>query len=361
MSRTVRRLCGAGTVAAMVALAVAVNPAIAGTHRVPRSIVPDCSEDVTGRLMGWIDSVPDRSVLTFRPGGCYRIDGTLVIEDRHRLEFRGRGARFQATTVGAVGRSQWRITGGSHIVLRNMRVRGASRTPGRFDDALQHQHAVDIAGAAHVTITSVRMARVTGDCVYVSRRSEPPHTWSRAIRVIRSSCRGTGRMGVAVVAARDVGVRRTRFSRIGRTVLDIEPPADGFGAARVTFADNTASGPLPGGFFSAIGDGPVEGVTIARNRLTGAGMYMAVVPAADERAANLRIVGNESDTGYRAPGSAAIDIERVDGVEIARNAIPLSGPNMALAAVLESCDVRVFANRVSRGGREARVAPFSCP
>jgi hypothetical protein len=118
---------------------------------------------------------------------------------------------------------------------------------------------------------------------------------------------------------------------------------------------------LPGGFFSAIGDGPVEDVTIAGNRLTGAGMYMAVMAPPGQRRTRFRIAHNRSDTPYHAPGSAALDFERVDGLTVARNAIAVSGQGVALASVLESCDVAIYGNRVSHGAREARIAPYQCP
>jgi hypothetical protein len=240
-------------------LAAAAPPAAAldvGTHRVPDSIASDCTADVTARLLSWIGSVPDRSVLVFQRRGCYRVDGTLEVVDRHRLEFDGNGATFKATTAGATGGSQWRLVRGAHLVLRDMRVQGANPAGGDFDAALQHQHAFDLAGARDVQLRRVAASGVYGDCVYVGRDHEPPHRWSRRVRVRSSSCRGSGRMGVAVVAVRNIVISRTNFSRIGRTVLDIEPNGPGFGARNVRFAGNSASGPLPGGSSARSARGP---------------------------------------------------------------------------------------------------------
>jgi len=346
-------------------LAAATIPAAsataAGTHRIPDSIASDCTADVTGKLMSWIGSVPNRSVLSFKRSGCYRIDGTLEIRHRHRLDFNGNGATFKATTVGVVGRSQWRLVGGAHLVLRGMRVEGASPAGGTFTAGLQHQHAFDLAGVRDVEIRNVSASGLYGDCFYVGRGHTPPRRWSRHVDVRGSSCKGSGRMGVAVVAGRGIVVRSTRFSRVARTVLDIEPNGAGFGARNVRFLDNVATGPLPGGFFSAIGRGPVDNVTIAGNRLSGAGMYMAVLAPPGQRRSNIRITRNASDTGYHAPGSAALDFEGVDGLTVARNDIPVSGRNMALASVSRSCDVTIFGNAISRGSRQARIAPFRCP
>ena len=347
--------------AVLAAAAIPAAPVLAApTHRVPASIPADCSADVTARLMSWIGSVPDRSILAFKRRGCYRIDGTLEIRDRRRLDFKGNGATFKATTLGAAGRSQWRLVRGAHLTLRGMRVRGANAAAGSFNAALQHQHAFDLAGAADVELRRVRASAVYGDCFYVGRAHDRPRRWSRRVQIRNSSCNGNGRMGVAVVAGRRIVVSRTRFRRIARTVLDVEPNGAGFGARNIRFLDNWASGPFPGGFFSAIGDGPVDDVTIARNTVTGAGMYMAVLAPPGQRRSNIRIIGNASDTAYHAPGSAALDFERVDGLTVARNAIPLGAPNMALAAVSQSCAVKVFGNVIARGSVEARIAPFAC-
>ena len=348
--------------AVLVAATLPATPALAApTHRVPATIAADCTADVTEQLASWIGAVPDGSVIAFARRGCYRIDGTLEIRDRHRLDFRGNGASFRAMTAGGADRSQWRLAGGADLVLRGMRIRGANGAGGRFDAARQHQHAFDLAGVHDVSIRHVTASATYGDCFYIGARDGRPRSWSRDVSIRDSSCRGTGRMGVAVVAGRGIEVRRTRFGAIGRTVLDVEPVAAGHGARRLRFADNRARGPLPGGFFSAIGDGPVDGVTVARNTLTGAGMYMAALAPPGARRSSIRITGNRSDTAYRAPGSAALDFERIDGLTVARNAIPVAGPGMALASVSESCDVAVFGNLVSRGAREARIAPFSCP
>jgi hypothetical protein len=353
---------GVLAIAMVAATALAAAPALAAPpHRPPASIAADCSADVTAQLLAWIDTVPDGSTLAFKRRGCYRIEGTLEIRDRHRLDFKGNGARFVATTAGTGGRSQWRLVRGSHLTLRGMRVQGANGAPGVFDATLQHQHGFDLAGAAHVELRHVSASGVYGDCVYVGRAHDHPQRWSRDVRVRDSRCSGTGRMGVAVVAGRRVAVKRSRFRRIARTVLDIEPNGPGFGARAVSFVGNSATGPLPGGFFSAIGHGPVDAVTIARNRLTGAGMYMAVLAPPGERRSRIRIVRNRSDTAYRAPGSAALDFERIDRLTVKRNAIPLDGPDMALASVSESCDVTIFGNVVARGSSEVRIAPFPCP
>lgn len=164
-----RLLWGAAVLAAGTVSPATAAASAPGIHRVPDWIAADCRADVTEPLMAWINSVPDRSVLVFKRRGCYRIDGTLEITHRRRLDFNGNGATFTATTVGARGRSHWRLTGGAHLIVRDMRVHGANADGGTFNAELQHQHAFDLAGARDVELRRVTASGVYGDCVYVGR------------------------------------------------------------------------------------------------------------------------------------------------------------------------------------------------
>jgi len=357
-ARTAARAIGTAIVIALAALSLA-QPSYAATYQAPGSIASDCSTDVTQQVLSWVASVPDNSTLSFASGGCYRIEETLELTDRNGLTFEGNGATFKATTIGDTWRSQWRLIGGSQIVFRNMNVRGANPAGGTFVSALQHQHAFDLNGASYVELDRTRSSDVYGDCVYVTRRWDGGQAWSSNVNVHDGSCVANGRMGIAVVAGRDVVVERTSLSQIGRTAFDIEPNGTGFGAQNVTFRNNQVSGALPGGFFTAIGDGPIASVTVSNNTTSGVGMYMAVLAPSGQRRSQITISGNSSDTGYYAAGSVAMDFERVDGLTVTGNSIPLSGPNMALAWVSESCDVDVSGNSFPGGVAEARISPYS--
>jgi hypothetical protein len=336
-------------------------PSNAATIDIPAAISRDCSVDVTQAIRSWIASVPNGSTVRFGSGACYRIDGTLELRDRRGLVLAGNGATFRATTTGGIWRSQWRALGGSNLVFRNMTVQGGNPAGGTHVFELQHQHAFDLEGVAGVEIADVHAEDLYGDCVYIGQGLDARKAWSTGIHVHDSSCARTGRMGIAVTAGSDVLVERTSFHQIALTVFDIEPNGAGFGARNITFANNEATGRLTGAFFSAVGDGPVDSVAVIDNRTAGGAMYMAVLAPPGQRRSNIAISGNSSDTGHYAPGSAALDLERVDGANVWDNDIPLSGPNMALVSALESCNVAVWGNRFPGGVVEARISPHPCP
>lgn len=338
-------------------------PADAGqlvTYQIPTGIPNDCSVDVTQPISTWIASVPNYATLAFTRGACYRIEGTLQLTNRRGLDFTGNGATFKATTAGNTWRSQWRLIGGSEITFRHMTVRGARPAGATFVHDRQHQHGFDLKGPAHVEIDHVSVLDPYGDCVYIGKGNGSGRSWSSTIHVHHSACMRSGRMAIAVTAGRNVLVETSRFSDIGMNTFDIEPNGAGFGADNVTFTRNRV-GPASDAVLVALGNGPVSDVTFSHNTLGAQGMEIAVLAPRHQRRSNFRIISNSSDTGVYQPGGSAMDFARVDGLTVRQNTAPLSGPNMALAWVSDSCKVNISRNSFSGGVVEARIAPAKCP
>ena len=344
---------------AVAGLLLATPSQAAVTHQIPGTVVADCSIDVSQPIRSWIASIPDNSTLSFGSGACYRIDGTLGLRNRSGLDLNGNGATFLAGTVGGPWRAHWRLTGGTGLKLRNMTIRGGHPAGGTHVYDKQWQHAIDLLGVTDVEVANVAASDVYGDCFTVSR-NESDGAWSSGVHIRDSSCSRNGRQGVAVVAGHDIVLERNTLSEIALNAFDIEPDGVGFGARNVVVRDNTASGALNRSFFAAIGSGPVDSVTVSGNRLNGAGMYMAVVAPPGQRRSNITITRNSSDTGYHAANSAAQHFVRVDGLTVAHNTIPLTGPSMALASVSESCNVNIWGNGFPGGVVEARISPYPC-
>src|SRR5260221_7056734 len=117
------------------------------TYDIPTDITSDCSSDVTARLLAWIDSTPDNSVLRFGTNACYEIEGVLYVEARQKLTFVGNGARFVAKTDGADQkrpdgvtdprwprrRAQWWFDQSGDISITNVSVTGSNPNSGQVD------------------------------------------------------------------------------------------------------------------------------------------------------------------------------------------------------------------------------------
>jgi hypothetical protein len=356
------RLLSLTVVVMLLGLAPAQAAGAASVYAVPGTIADDCSIDVNGPLLAWITSIPDNSVLAFSNGGCYRIDGTLELTNRHRLTFEGNGATFKAISAGDSHRSQWRLVEGSHFVFRNMTIEGGDAQGGTFEFALQWAHGIDLVGPSDVEIDHVNISNVYGDCVYVGL-GWYSKAWTSNVHIHDSSCSRTGRMGVAVTAGRDVLVERTSFAGIGLAVFDIEPNGLQFGARRITFTTNrvvTSNLVRPTELFDIVGDGPVDSVTVSDNAVTGQGTHMTIVALPGQRRSNVAITGNTNDAAY-SRDSSAIDVVGVDGLTIARNVFPLGVPSMALADVSQSCNINISGNTFQGGTAEARIRPYGGP
>jgi hypothetical protein len=331
-------------VAAVLALSA---PASAAVYNVPPAITDDCSADVTQPIRDWIASVPDYSTLVFGAGACYRVDGTLELTNRSGLYIRGNNSTFQAATTGDPHRAHWRFVGGANNTLRHMTIVGANPSPGNYTPSRQWQHGVDLRGVAGMTIEDVTIIQPYGDGVYVGK-SITSHTWSSDVTIRNSIIRGTNRQGVAVVAGNGVWIQRNTIRSTTLNAVDIEPNGARYGAQTIAIVGNTIIAPVAAGFgdavFAVLGSGPVSAVWIANNTIQGQGGRMAIIAPKGERRSNIAITGNTADTGYSAPGSAAIDFERIDNAIVTANTIPLSGAGMTLVAALESRGIKVFGN-----------------
>jgi hypothetical protein len=360
---SVRRWVGSVLIAVLVAaslLALGAERVAAATHTVPTSVASDCSRDVTGQLRSWLRSLPAGSTAQLSPSGCYRVDGTIELQGRNGLAIDGRSATLRAMTEGDPHRATWRFIDSSSIALRNLAVQGSLPPGAGFRDALQWQHAFDFRGVRGVTLEHVRASGVYGDGVYIGLGDAAPKAWTSTVRIRDMRIGGAGRMGVVVVAGRDVLVENSSLSGIGLTPLIIEPNGLGDGAEDVTFRRNRVSGPLTRGFFATLGKGPVRGVRVQDNTLTGAGMHMSLSSPEGVRRSGYTITGNRSDRGYSAPGSAAFIFRRIDGATVRDNAVPLIGANMALVATYASCGISVSGNTFTGGLTQARFDQFAC-
>ena len=257
----------------------------AEAYVVPSSIPADCSRDVAGDVTNWIASVPNASTLSFASGGCYRIDGTVLVRNRQGLTFEGNGATFRAVVEAGNGRHHWYVDQGSNVVLRNLVIEGADPTPGTFELAQEHQHGVYLFRVQGARLENLTIRNVHGDFVYVGHHNGTP---SRDVAVLGGSFSGAGRQGVAVVNGERITVDGTRLEKIGNSVLDLEP-----------------------GPYDLIRDITVRNTTVGDHRHLF--LPSNVVPASNVLIANNRILGEVGDRWPDGPGSAWPTVDAAAG------------------------------------------------
>jgi hypothetical protein len=350
--RLVRTLACVAALAAIASACGAVtsssssNPA--GDVTVPASIPSDCSRNVTADLNRWIASVGDGSVLRFTPFGCYRIDGTLRIENRNNLTFEGNGATFRAYTDGrelganARTRSQFVFAGGSNITVRNVIVRGANPHAGMDDAAyvadLEAQHGFVIGGTVGIVLDHVQVYDVYGDFVYVGAPS-------RNVLVENSVFRRNGRQGWTVAGGDGVTFDHNMISDTRRATIDMEPVSTSSAQRNVTFSNNTIG---DGRLFLVSNHGAsAQTVNFAflYNHLVLKPMTIHVEGDPGVRS-HYRVIGNTSDTAASQEGGGVIYFDGTSDVEIRDNVVPVQ-PNRGISGVglANTTNVEVSGNR----------------
>jgi hypothetical protein len=326
------------TVVAVVATSCLGLPASVTVYGVPRSITSDCTVNVSAKLNSWIASVPDDSVLVFA-GGCYRIDQTVILADRHDLTIDGQGATFRtddptgdgstlaAPSTAARTRAHWRLVGGSNISIQDLTVRGANPHPGiDYVAALEAQHGFDIEGTSNVDLGHVTIEAVYGDFVYwgMSLAGNAPHVWSSG-RLHDSHMDGNGRQGISLTGAHDVSIDHNSISDVRRSTFDLEPNGNGWGVENAVISDNdVGTGRLS--FVAAVGRGPVNNISILRNHLTDKAMIITVnnQQLGAPRRHDWIIANNTTNLSWgTAPPAGMMTFEHVDRLTITGNIAPM--------------------------------------
>jgi hypothetical protein len=296
---------------------------------VPDSVDATGATDASAALAAFIDAAPDGATISFPAAGRYRLDSGLRLVDRRGLTFDGNGATLLATgTSGEPGSSPFLVDGGADITIRNLVLLGSNPdadTANAHHADRQNQGGVNAYGVRGLALEALTIRETWGDCVYLGADGA---TWWERVTFRDSTCERNGRMGVAIVAARDVVVERVRFDAIALFPFDIEPDADTGGAIGVAFQDNSVgtygrSNLFTPYFFAAEGaaGAPVRDVTVTRNRVTGG----TLASAADRpNRSDFTFTDNESLVPAEGP---VLRFAGVDGLTLSGNIQPLaSGP-----------------------------------
>jgi hypothetical protein len=168
-------------VMATIAASVALPPAAAApvaTARDAEAIDASGATDATAELQALLDRTPDGGVVQLERDGDYRVEGTIVLRDRHGLVIDGDGARIFATTTGEPGRSQIRVLGGSGLEIRSLEIQGANPHAGLDERSyvakLEWQHGISLEGPTDVEIDRVNIHDTYGDSIFVGWRGRGP-------------------------------------------------------------------------------------------------------------------------------------------------------------------------------------------
>jgi len=298
---------------------------------VPASIDATGASNAAGALATFLASVPDGSTVVFGAGGVYRLDSALRLVGRRNLVLDGNRATLRATgTSGNPGDSPFLLKSSTGITIRDFTLTGNNPDAGTAASHhldRQNQGGVLVYGGGDVLIEDTTIRGTWGDCVYVGADAG---VWADGVTYRDSTCERNGRVGIALIAARNVLVERVHFDQISMHVLDIEPDDASQGAIGVTFRDNTVGTygltPLFSGFlFAADGaaGSTVRNVTVTGNTVTGSTLFTTVEVA---RRQNITFTNNTSTVAARGP---VLYFAYVDGLTVTGNVQPLAATVLA--------------------------------
>jgi hypothetical protein len=221
--------------------AVTGSPATPGlpVYRVPTEVPSDCSVDVTETMTAWLRSVPDGSQVELAQGGCYQVDGSLRLDDRHDLVIEGNGATLRAQALAPAGtnRAQWYVEYGSAITLRDMTLVGVN-PEARFDVDHEWDHNVFVRGTHTVMIENVHGRNTYGDFIAIAQGADGV-TIPSDITIRYVSAETIGRMGISCVACDGVSVSDSVFNDIAYHAFDLEIQGDDWPGRDITYTGNT--------------------------------------------------------------------------------------------------------------------------
>ena len=171
----------------MVVPSAATDPAYpAAAWLSPAPIATGQDADATAELQALIDRTPDGGEVRLS-GGRYRIEGTLVVEERRDLTIDGNGSTLFATTTGTLKRSHLRVVGGRDIVVHDLTIIGANPHAGlderAYQPTLEGQHGIRLEGVTDIELDArpgagrlrrLRLRRATGvGRALLGRRVDP--------------------------------------------------------------------------------------------------------------------------------------------------------------------------------------------
>jgi hypothetical protein len=343
------------TIAASAAVGAGALPAASAQD--VGSIDATGATDVTADLQALFDRTPNGGVVRLAPNGDYRVEGTIMLNDRHDLLVDGNGARIFATTTGEPGRNQIQIRGGSWLEVRNLEIQGAHPHGGLdgYVRELEFQAAITIAGVTDIEIDRVNIHDTYGDSIFIDRLIEQNDRDTVGVWIHDSTFARNGRQGIAVIDGRDIVIERNRFTDMARGTVDLEP-LGALAVENVHIIDNHV-GPGRLLFVPMAGGAPVNRVVIARNTLRGRVLSVSAKTPEGQRRGQFWVVDNTSDAPASGP---PVEFFRVDGAVVHGNRQPITKQGEALVTTTDSCDVVVADNNAAPGTRQLEGDNRAC-
>ena len=305
---------------------------------------PQDGRDVTDLIQAQIDSVPDNSIIVFRPGR-YRCEGSLRVRNRTGLKFFG-PATFYATQNGELdlqGMSQrrhWWFSRCRDIRVDRLSVVSTNTVPdqregfGAYQAKYEFEHGFAIHESENIAVTNCSTFGTWGDGLYIGNQRP-----SRNVLVRNLTVEYNGRQGVALSNANGVVLSDIQIKNTRRAGFDLEPATDSWYVRNVEISNSFINGYHVA--FAAAGVGDVSNIFVHHNVIKGPGVPWVFAGASNGyHRRNWRVHDNRVLDTLGSPMPALLFAHMQD-VSILRNVSPISLTQSRLAIRFDDCHERL--------------------
>ncbi len=312
-------------------------------HEIPTSIRSDGGANVATEIQTWINSLPNGVTMRLKSGGIYRVDQTIVLNERTNITFDGNGAEMRTPGTGDGHLSVLRVVGGSDILIKNLKCEGNYGNPGVHDTGVQWCHGIEALGTLRLTIDDCIGHNLGGDGIYLGLGA----LRCRQTRINRYAVDGTGRNGISFVAADDTIVIGGSCDNIGYIGLDVEPNSGtGFGVDGV-LCDGVRVGDYFMSAATCVGDADIRNVTFKNILISAAkGCRMQVGTPAGRRRTNITFDHCTALFTSTTGSTYCIVASDVDGLTVTNNVLPISPDGSTVLLSASGCTGITFSGNV---------------
>jgi hypothetical protein len=333
------------------------------TYAVPDRFASNCSVDVSSTLTRWIRTVPNQSRISFRAHGCYRLDESIIVNDRKSLTFVGNGAKFERLDLSPRGLTYpnanpyWDVKDSSQISMIDITVIGPNVSPDTHSTTYAFESAFAFYGVNGIKLSNLSANTVGGDGLTLG--GEHASRCDRNVQVNDLMVNNVGRQGVALVCV-DGG----KFDRVTlnhpaglaagmATGFDLEPNGITSSVRNVEIKNSRVSARIIA--FSAGGARDVSNIYIHDNTVISQDRvrpWLSVVHGTASPARHdWRIVSNSVDIKLAGP---ALVFSKVNDIVIENNTSPVARGQAGVMLTDDEGSITIADNRFGNG-----VTPWS--
>jgi len=273
----------------------------------------------------------------------------VVINARSGLVIDGRGYILNSSGYHNAVRLQC-ATG---ITIRNMVIVGSNPAPGTLDpNGREHAHGLHVNGGSNLRFEGLTIDKMQGDGLYVAQCGT---TWADGVIIRDSMISNNGRMGIAVVAGKNVRAERMRFHNIAFHIVVVEPDWNSnyrqggtdlvftggvstgwvgrFSSGLVNataFYLGTPYGAQAGKYAPILSRVTIEGYHVRDGRL---GIATRLETLNGYRMSNVVIRNNRGDVQSSGVGGGIVEAGQVDVLTVTGNTQPVNSGIYAVAPV----------------------------